>query len=149
MLSPVGEVEVEARKRIVTPQGVARPAAEFDEIAMGVGPSASIPGNGNGGGVKGLVNPSMGKRWRHASSASQPSSASSSSPSPSPANLHVDAHGHLSLDGVHTKVEGGLLLSAEEIKDAVCCTALWLVVREGFGGVGRVKRQGDGWRIRG
>ena len=43
----------------------------------------------------------------------------------------------------------GVLLSAEEIKDAVCCTALWLVVREGFGGVGRVKRQGDGWRIRG
>ncbi len=25
---------------------------------------------------------------------------------------------------------------------------LWLVVREGFGGVGKVSRKGDGWRIR-
>ena len=43
----------------------------------------------------------------------------------------------------------GVLLSAEEIKDVVCCTALWVVVREAFGGVGRVTRKGDGWRIRG
>jgi len=42
----------------------------------------------------------------------------------------------------------GLVLTAEEIKDAVCSTGLWLVVREGFGGVGRVSRKGDGWRIR-
>ncbi|KAJ6531460.1 hypothetical protein DFH09DRAFT_1326443 [Mycena vulgaris] len=28
-------------------------------------------------------------------------------------------------------------------------TGLWLVVREGFGGVGKVARKGDGWRIRG
>ena len=42
----------------------------------------------------------------------------------------------------------GLVLTAEEIKDAVCSTGLWLVVREGFGGVGKVSRKGDGWRIR-
>jgi hypothetical protein len=43
----------------------------------------------------------------------------------------------------------GLVLTAEEIKDVVSCTGLWLVVREGFGGVGKVNRKGDGWRIRG
>ena len=43
----------------------------------------------------------------------------------------------------------GTTLTAEEIKDVVCSTGLWLVVREGFGGVGRVSRKGDGWRIRG
>lgn len=42
----------------------------------------------------------------------------------------------------------GLTLTAEEIKDMVCSTGLWLVVREGFGGVGKVNRKGDGWRIR-
>jgi len=43
----------------------------------------------------------------------------------------------------------GLVLTAEEIKDIVACTSLWLVVREGFGGVGKERRKGDGWRIRG
>ncbi|KAF9481576.1 hypothetical protein BDN70DRAFT_991740 [Pholiota conissans] len=43
----------------------------------------------------------------------------------------------------------GITLTAEEIKDMVCSTGLWLVVREGFGGVGRVSRKGDGWRLRG
>jgi hypothetical protein len=43
----------------------------------------------------------------------------------------------------------GLILTAEEIKDIISCTGLWLVVREGFGGVGKVSRKGDGWRIRG
>ena len=43
----------------------------------------------------------------------------------------------------------GLTLTAEDIKDVVCCTGLWLVVREGFGGVGKVNRKGDGWKIRG
>ncbi|KAI0651162.1 hypothetical protein C8Q79DRAFT_898363 [Trametes meyenii] len=43
----------------------------------------------------------------------------------------------------------GLILTAEEIKDIVSSTGLWLVVREGFGGVGRVSRKGDGWRLRG
>ncbi|OJT03238.1 hypothetical protein TRAPUB_6173 [Trametes pubescens] len=43
----------------------------------------------------------------------------------------------------------GLMLTAEEIKDIVSSTGLWLVVREGFGGVGRDRRKGDGWRLRG
>ncbi|KLO07039.1 hypothetical protein SCHPADRAFT_909857 [Schizopora paradoxa] len=42
----------------------------------------------------------------------------------------------------------GLFLTAEEIKDILCSTAFWVVVREGFGGVGKVNRKGDGWRIR-
>ena len=51
----------------------------------------------------------------------------------------VRGHGHAE----------GLVLTAEEIKDVVSSTAMWLVVREGFGGVGRVNRKGDGgWRIR-
>ncbi|KAF8900181.1 hypothetical protein CPB84DRAFT_1747619 [Gymnopilus junonius] len=37
----------------------------------------------------------------------------------------------------------GLTLTAEEIKDMVCSTGLWLVVREGFGGVGRLVKT---WR---
>jgi len=42
-----------------------------------------------------------------------------------------------------------LILTAEEIKDVVSCTGLWLVVREGFGGVGRERRKGDRWMLRG
>jgi len=45
--------------------------------------------------------------------------------------------------------ETGLLLTAEEIKDVVASTALWLVVREGMGGVGKDRRKGDGWKLRG
>ncbi|KAG8905164.1 hypothetical protein FRB99_000578 [Tulasnella sp. 403] len=41
-----------------------------------------------------------------------------------------------------------LVLTMEEIKDVVCVTGLWLVVREGFGGLER-RRKGDGWKIRG
>jgi hypothetical protein len=44
---------------------------------------------------------------------------------------------------------GSILLSAEELKDVISSTAFWLIVREGFGGIGKVKRKGDGWRIRG
>jgi len=43
----------------------------------------------------------------------------------------------------------GLVLTAEEIKDIVASTALWLVVREAMGGVGKDKRKGDGWKLRG
>jgi len=43
---------------------------------------------------------------------------------------------------------GDLILSMEEIKDVVCVTGLWLVVREGFGGL-EGRRRGDGWKIRG
>ncbi|KAK2460453.1 hypothetical protein APHAL10511_007618 [Amanita phalloides] len=42
----------------------------------------------------------------------------------------------------------GLTLTGEEIKDIVCSTSLWLVVRENIGGVGKVQRKGDGWMIR-
>ncbi|KAJ7852968.1 hypothetical protein B0H13DRAFT_2083436 [Mycena leptocephala] len=38
-----------------------------------------------------------------------------------------------------TKPSHGLVITAEEIKDVVCSTGLWLVVN----------RKGDGWRIRG
>ena len=45
--------------------------------------------------------------------------------------------------------DGGLLvLTAEEIKDVVSCTGLWVIVREGYGGLAK-KRKGDGWMIRG
>lgn len=44
--------------------------------------------------------------------------------------------------------EQSFMLSAEEIKDIICTTAFWMIVREGFGGVGKEKRKGDGWRIR-
>jgi hypothetical protein len=43
---------------------------------------------------------------------------------------------------------GELVLTAEEIKDVVSSTGLWLVVRESIGGVGKISRKGDGWRIR-
>lgn len=52
-------------------------------------------------------------------------------------------------DGIARTPSEGLVLSAENIKDVLSCTAFWLVVREGFGGVGKEKRKGDGWRIRG
>ncbi|KAJ7457035.1 hypothetical protein FB451DRAFT_1342002 [Mycena latifolia] len=51
--------------------------------------------------------------------------------------------------GAAPKPGHGLVITAEEIKDVVCSTGLWLVVREGFGGIGKVSRKGDGWRIRG
>ncbi|KAJ7161063.1 hypothetical protein C8R46DRAFT_1194416 [Mycena filopes] len=54
-----------------------------------------------------------------------------------------------SLNAGMMKPGHGLMLTAEEIKDVVCSTGLWLVVREGFGGIGKVSRKGDGWRIRG
>ena len=41
-----------------------------------------------------------------------------------------------------------VVLTSEDIKDVVSCTGLWLVVREGYGGLAR-KRKGDGWRLRG
>ena len=129
----VQTVEVDARKRIITPSGVARPATEISPmgtptqagIAGGVGKFAASAGNFF----------SNGKR---------PGTSSGSSVHGGAARIH-GGHGSPS---EHIAVSG-VLLSAEELKDLVCCTALWLVVREGFGGIGRVKRQGDGWRIRG
>ncbi|CAG8667658.1 15632_t:CDS:1, partial [Acaulospora colombiana] len=43
---------------------------------------------------------------------------------------------------------GAMVVTAEELKDIICCTGLWLVVREGYGGLTK-KRKGDGWRLRG
>ena len=39
----------------------------------------------------------------------------------------------------------GLMLTAEGIKDIV---AIWLIVREAMGGVGKDRRKGDGWKSR-
>ncbi|KDN41122.1 hypothetical protein RSAG8_07676, partial [Rhizoctonia solani AG-8 WAC10335] len=51
--------------------------------------------------------------------------------------------------GMDAKQGGGeMVMSSEEIKDVVCTTALWLMVREGFGGLSGKKRKGDGWKIR-
>lgn len=101
---PLPDIEVEnarIRKRVVTPAGVSRPAADDRPMSRGgVGSrsGASGPFGGGGAGV---------------------SEAEST------------------------------VLTAEEIKDVLSCTAFWVVVREGFGGVGKEKRKGDGWRIRG
>ncbi|KAH7325455.1 hypothetical protein B0J17DRAFT_681452 [Rhizoctonia solani] len=48
----------------------------------------------------------------------------------------------------HHGKDGGMVMTAEEIKDVVCTTGLWLMVREGFGGLSGKKRKGDGWKIR-
>ncbi|KAL1741380.1 hypothetical protein HDZ31DRAFT_66993 [Schizophyllum fasciatum] len=42
-----------------------------------------------------------------------------------------------------------LIVTPEELKDIISCTGMWVVIREGFGGVGRERRRGDGWKIRG
>ncbi|KZT03266.1 uncharacterized protein LAESUDRAFT_716282 [Laetiporus sulphureus 93-53] len=100
---PLPDIEVEriaVRKRIITPQGIARPAPPSP-------PASPAP---NGG-------PKTVKFWSGG----------------------TKENGRV----------GGLMLTAEEIKDVVSCTALWLVVREAFGGVGRERRKGDGWRLRG
>lgn len=63
-------------------------------------------------------------------------------------NLNMQS---FSLNGGGGKARGdnGLVLTAEEIKDVVASTALWLVVREAMGGVGKDRRRGDGWKLRG
>jgi len=62
-------------------------------------------------------------------------------------NLNMQS---FSLNGSGSKPrDNGLVLTAEEIKDVVASTALWLVVREAMGGVGKDKRKGDGWKLRG
>ena len=66
-------------------------------------------------------------------------------------DIEVERMGVIKRQGVippQNSTYNGLVLTAEEIKDVVCSTGLWLVVREGFGGVGKVSRKGDGWRIR-
>jgi hypothetical protein len=46
-------------------------------------------------------------------------------------------------------VDGGLVLMAEEIKDVILSTGLWLVVRESFGGWGRSVGRGMGGGYKG
>lgn len=140
------EVDFEARKRIVTPAGVARPAVSPNVAGGGIAGSppatptqAAINASGSdsaglhklAGKFKATVSPSLGSGYSSETSVSSASVGSGGS------------------GGVTVSGGEGILLSAEEIKDIVCCTALWVVVREAFGGVGRVSRKGDGWRIRG
>ncbi|KAF9805241.1 hypothetical protein IEO21_09131 [Rhodonia placenta] len=107
---PLPDVEIErvaVHRRVVTPQGIARPAVSPLPPAApsgGSGKSSKFWGGGGGGKESGRVE------------AGRPAS---------------------------------VMLTAEEIKDVVSCTALWLVVREGFGGVGRERRKGDRWMLRG
>ncbi|KAH0834084.1 hypothetical protein J3R83DRAFT_11368 [Lanmaoa asiatica] len=52
---------------------------------------------------------------------------------------------HVTTQGISkttTSNVGELVLTAEEIKDTVSSTALWLVIREAFGGVGRERKKG-------
>ncbi|KIK25208.1 hypothetical protein PISMIDRAFT_36890, partial [Pisolithus microcarpus 441] len=62
----------------------------------------------------------------------------------------VTAHGVSRTMSGAGEGHGGLVLTAEEIKDTISSTALWLVVREGFGGIGRERKrsEGGGWRMR-
>lgn len=66
------------------------------------------------------------------------------------AGSHADGawaqgHGH----GLGQGQGPGLVLTTEEIKYVICSTVCWMFVREEIGGVGKVNRKGDRWRIRG
>ena len=133
-------VEIEARKRVITPAGVARPAPVSGN-AMAMDPPKT-PTQAN----------AVGKFAQNAGNFISAQSRALKSRTGNGHNGSGNGNGYL---GVPDNGNGdavlvsGVLLSAEEIKDMVCCTALWVVVREAFGGVGRVSRKGDGWRIRG
>lgn len=71
---------------------------------------------------------------------------SSGTPAKSPG---IFGNKELGIGRSHSADSEGLILTAEEIKDIVATTGLWLVVREGMGGVGKVGRKGDGWKLRG
>ncbi|KAI0673126.1 hypothetical protein C8Q78DRAFT_1068553 [Trametes maxima] len=119
---PLPDVEIErmnVRKRIITPAGVARPAT-----SSGDRPSTAS-GNGSSNGKPPASASGVKGFFGGAKEGQQGPGASGT--------FHPE----------------GLILTAEEIKDIVSSTGLWLVVREGFGGVGRVSRKGDGWRLRG
>jgi hypothetical protein len=64
------------------------------------------------------------------------------------ATLRDRKESNVDLGGKDGVDKGTLVLTAEGTKDVVSCTGLWLVVREGYGGLAR-KRKGDGWRLRG
>jgi hypothetical protein len=65
----------------------------------------------------------------------------------SPAPFHAKLVAQLAVVGTLTPMAvddaKGVALSVEELKDAVACTALWLVVRESLGGIAKT-RKGDG-----
>ncbi|EMD34936.1 hypothetical protein CERSUDRAFT_116458 [Gelatoporia subvermispora B] len=112
---PLPDVEiprVRARRRIITPMGVARPAAD-DEVPPPPPLESASSENGKTN--------SASRIWGALSGGSE---------------------------GLPPG-QSDLVLTAEEIKDVVSATGLWLVVREGFGGVGRERRRGDGWKLRG
>ena len=119
---PLPDIEVEkarVRKRVITPSGIARPVSRGRENG---GADEQERGGGRPTSSKGRM-------------------------------LGGGLGGLGGLTGNKARREGedmeGTILTAEEIKDILSCTAFWVVVREGFGGVGKVSRKGDGWRIRG
>ncbi|KAI0354280.1 hypothetical protein OH77DRAFT_1405316 [Trametes cingulata] len=125
---PLPDVEIErmqVRKRIITPAGVARPATS----------SGDRPTNGNGNGNGNAAGSIASSNGRNGGSGMKSFFGGAK-----------ENHGPGAGAGANPE---GLILTAEEIKDIVSSTGLWLVVREGFGGVGRVSRKGDGWRLRG
>lgn len=124
---PLPDVEVETArvmKRVVTPAGVSRPAPDEGRAR----PMSRSSGGGGGGAVGARPVSRSGNGGRGGS----------------PFRGGGMGGNRSGGDGVETTV-----LTAEEIKDVLSCTAFWVVVREGFGGVGKEKRKGDGWRIRG
>ncbi|THG93823.1 hypothetical protein EW026_g7521 [Hermanssonia centrifuga] len=129
-------IDVEARRRIVTPAGVARPATEL----------ASPPGTPTQAGIAGNVGKFAANAGNFLSSGGKALRSNIGGGGSSGAGAGGAGAGGTRGEGT---LVSGVLLSAEEIKDVVNCTALWVVVREAFGGVGRVSRKGDGWRIRG
>ena len=90
------------------------------------------------------------KRVITPSGVARPATASSSvnSPSSPPTSSGSPFSNPFGRNSNQQQPKPALILTAEEIKDIVSCTSLWLIVREGFGGVGKEKRKGDGWRIR-
>lgn len=122
------------------------------EIALGG------PRTGSGGNDGGLAVPGVEVRKRVVSAAGVARPAPHNPLSEPPASGSGSGNGGSKFwSGKQSLGQGGqggagakiLTLTAEEIKDVVSCTGLWLVVREAFGGVGKVSRKGDGWRIRG
>lgn len=163
---PLPDIEVEkvaVHKRIVTPAGVARPLlSPISASDAGSPPNSPDPFS------PGLMSPGMSRSpgvpptSPGFSSFGKATSPFKSSSNGNPGSkISFGAFG-ISMGGSSSSNSNansnstagyggglGLVLTAEEIKDVVCCTGLWLVVREGFGGVGKEKRKGDGWRIRG
>ena len=142
---PLPDIEVDkvvVRKRVVTPAGVARPMLSPVEPSTA---GSTKEGEGEGGGENRGFGGFGGMRQGQGSKSVPMSPFGSAFGKGSSGGGGGGSGGGSGGGGGGT----GIVLTAEEIKDVVCCTGLWLVVREGFGGVGKEKRKGDGWRIRG